>query len=201
MTTATVPGVPAHRHDTGGFIVKRQSCSLYEKKIEALQCQEAFLEAVREEIEQSTCRNTYFIYQEDDDPFDYSESLCDGPRDAREDLRNCSKTCSARQKYYLSCTHLLQQYASIRDECYAVEEDRRCLFDKGDFCFLKGDISNSLLVDCYATSPLKSLECTETCRNAVNTYISKAGCCVEYWLYHYHYPGPSTLVSLKLTAL
>ena len=182
---------------------KRQSCSRYSYniKIRALECTRAYLEAVREEIGNSTCRNSYFIYHEDDDPLVErytTNTVCERPRDAREDVRNCSGTCSARQRYYLSCSLLLQGYESVQNECGSLpEETDYCLFDKGDFCFLMGPMSNSLLVDCYATLDLSlnALQCSESCRQAVDTYMSTAGCCVDYWRSHRYQPdgsfGPS----------
>ena len=175
---------------------KRQSCGRYSYtiKIGALECKQAYLEAVREEIENSTCRNSYFIYDEDDDPLVErytTKTLCERPRDAREDVRNCSETCSARQRYYLSCSLLLQGYESVQNECGSLpQEADYCLFDKGDFCFLMGPISNSLLVDCYATLDLSlnEVRCSESCRQAVDTYISTAGCCVDYWRDHRYHP-------------
>ena len=184
---------------------KRQSCSGYSYtiKIGALECTRAYLEAVREEIENSTCRNSYFIYHEDDDPLVErytTKTVCERPRDAREDVRNCSGTCSARQRYYLLCSLLLQGYESVKNECGSLpQEVDYCLFDKGDFCFLMGPMSTSLLVDCYATLDLSSydVQCSESCRQAVDTYMSTAGCCVEYWQDHkydpdgYSYSSPS----------
>ena len=179
---------------------KRQSCSGYSYtiKIDALECTQAYLEAVKEEIENSTCRNSYFIYHEDDDPLVErytTNTLCERPRDAREDVRNCSGACSARQRYYLLCSLLLQGYESVQNECGSQPETDYCLFDKGDFCFLMGPMSNSLLVDCYATLDLSfnGLQCSESCRRAVDTYMSTAGCCVDYWQSHrYSRPGGSS---------
>ena len=164
-------------------------------KLAALRCQETYLAAAEEEIAQSTCRNSYFIYEEnEEDPSYFPSTLCDPPRDTRKDIQNCSKTCSARQNYYLSCTHLQVDYNSIRNECnYLPREAQYCLFDEGDFCFLKREMSNSLLVDCYATFSVTSsaVVCSSACRAAVNTYRMNAGCCVDYWRDHRYNYGPT----------
>ena len=90
------------------------------------------------------------------------------------------------------CSLLLQGYESVKNECRSLpEEADYCLFDKGDFCFLIGPMSNSLLVDCYATLDLsiREVQCSESCRRAVDTYMSTAGCCVEYWQDHKYHPA------------
>ena len=86
-------------------------------------------------------------------------------------------------------------YQSITNECdIGIRATDLCLFDKGDFCFLKGPMANSLLIDCYATALLNvsGVECTETCGQAVETFISNAGCCVEFWQDHRYYTESGT---------
>ena len=196
-TTKDPPQLQIHSEQTSESTpVKRQNLQLCLPHASCCcDARKTYLAAAEEEIAKSTCRNIYFIHEEnEDDPFDTPSTLCDPPRDTRKDIRNCSKTCSARQNYNLSCTQLQDDYKSIRNECnYLPSEAEYCLFDEGDFCFLKGEMSNTLLVDCYATLSITSsaVVCNSTCRAAVNTYRRNAGCCVDYWRNHRYSYGPT----------
>ena len=149
-------------------------------KLKALNCRERYLKAVREEIQQSSCRNSYYR-----DPPNYNDSfLCEVPRDDRGSVRNCSKTCSDRQRYYLACTAHQDVYAELTKECFGPpKEVGYCLFDKGDFCFLKMNLTKTVLAECYAANPVRNTRiiCTPACKRAVISYVQDTGCCIDYW--------------------
>ena len=75
---------------------------------------------------------------------------------------------------YAFCTSVGQQYAEINKEC-GVPDAGLCGFDKGDFCSSKIDAATTLTEECLSGS-----QCTETCRQAVETYVAQSGCCVAY---------------------
>ena len=179
-------------------LVKRQSCYLYDDFYaeikEPLECQKDFLTAVREEIGNSSCRNE--IYRNPNHVWYNSSSLCEKPLDEREGVQNCSLTCSARQFFYMSCTHLSQKFQEISAECKEQpQEARGCLFDKGDFCFLKENLTKSVIVECYASANVTILargliNCSAKCKQAVVDYKENSGCCAEYWQFLSHRSGP-----------
>ena len=179
---------------------QRQSCnsySVYELLKDALECQEDYLTAVSEEIEKSDCRNEY--YRDPDNSWhDYRyDSLCERPLDTRDGVRNCSDPCSERQFYYMFCTHLDAKLQEIEEECGDMpNKGRKCLFDKGDFCFLKDNLTNSVLVECYTSASVSSLaqrsiDCSDKCREAVADYVEVSGCCVDFWKGTSHERGPT----------
>ena len=181
--------------------VKRQQfCSTddYRRFLDALDCQEDYLNALSEEIDNSKCRNAF--YRDPDSDY-HDNNLCAKPADTRGSLRNCTDDCSARQFYYMACTHLREQY---RDGLVGCENQQNvaenltisCLFDKGDFCFLKQNQTNAVLIECYATSNVTALDngridCSARCRAAVNAYLENSGCCANLWRSNHHLFGPT----------
>ena len=177
--------------------VKRQQfCSYtdYHRMMDALDCQEDYLNALSEEIDNSKCRNEF--YRDPDSDY-HDNNLCAKPADTRSSLRNCTDECSWRQFYYMACSNLREQY---RDGLVGCENPpnvaRICLFDKGDFCFLKRNQTNAVLIECYATSNVTALDngridCSARCRAAVNAYLENSGCCANYWRFEDHFSGPS----------
>ena len=166
----------------------RQTYIPFSYKIDALECQEYYLQAIKEEIAQSDCRNSYCSA-----PIDYdNDSLCEIPRDARENVSNCSDICSERQYYYMACSHLGQQYKSfIREFPEYQKETRNCLFDKRDFCFLKVNLTKAVIVECYSTSNVTKFSCSSRCRAAVFSYRANSSCCVDYYRNYSYVSGPS----------
>ena len=113
-------------------------------------------------------------------------------------VRNCSETCSDRQRYYIACTTHKDEYAeTLKEYGGTTEALRNCLFDKGDFCFLKRNLTNPVLAECYAATPVSStgIDCPATCRGEVMSYVQNTGCCVDYWKRyssrHGRYYGPT----------
>ena len=93
-------------------------------------CQKNLIRAFEAEIEGSNCKNIYYsgLYDEKEN--------CDGPRDERENVRNCTDTCSLRVLYYIYCTTVGEQYAEISRECGdPLDGAGFCSFDHGDFVF------------------------------------------------------------------
>ena len=98
----------------------------YDRKTDALLCEESYIAAIEQEIKQSNCKNV--------DDYDNSSSQpCDIPTDDRENVRNCTEECSERQSYYVFCTTIGQQYAEVDKEC-GVDTFLYCGIDKRDFC-------------------------------------------------------------------
>ena len=67
---------------------KRQTCEPdsdeFNERLDALFCQRNLLRAFEAEIEGSNCKNFHSGVYDDEDN-------CDGPRDERENVRNCSR--------------------------------------------------------------------------------------------------------------
>ena len=80
----------------------------YNARIAGLSCQEDFKRAVKEDTEQSNCKNTYYNtvdfshYDYDYDNNTHSPS-CELPRDERENVGWCSIPCSMRVYGFLLC--------------------------------------------------------------------------------------------------
>ena len=75
-------------------------------------------------------------------------------------------------------------YAEITKECFGPpKEVGYCLFDKGDFCFLKMNLTKTVLAECYAANPVRNTRiiCTPACKRAVISYVQNTGCCIDYW--------------------
>ena len=177
--------------------VKRQqfcSFSAYRRMMDALDCQEDYLDALSEEIDNSKCRNEFYSNPESSY---HDNNLCAKPADTRSSLRNCTDECSQRQFYYMACSNLREQYRDGLVGCNNPPNVARdCLFDKGDFCFLKQNQTNAVLIECYATSNVTALDngridCSARCRAAVNAYRENSGCCANYWRFEDHFSGPS----------
>ena len=147
------------------------------QKTDALFCEESYLTAVKEEFEQSNCRNTYG----EDYDYDYENASslpCEEPRDEKENVRNCTEACSFREFFYIFCTTIGERYAGISRECGMdqIEYSVSCDYDKGDFCYLKYNLTKSLYKKCGASD-----ECSASCKMAVETYVEETGCCAYYW--------------------
>ena len=54
------------------------------------------------------------------------------------------------------------------------------IFDNGDFCLLRFNETQAAMNTCLASSSDAS-ECSDECREAVETYTAAVGCCVYYW--------------------
>ena len=97
----------------------------------------------------------------------------------------------------MACRHLGEQYIEGSGGCESPpSEARNCLFDKGDFCFLKRNQTNAVLIECYATSNVTALDngridCSARCRAAVNAYLENSGCCANLWQFQDHRSGPT----------
>ena len=95
---------------------KRQTCEPdsdeYYERLGALDCQKNLLRAFEAEIKGSNCKNIFYSqFYDEEDNCDTS----DGPRDEREDVRNCSDICSYRVLLYVYCTTVGEQYAEIEE--------------------------------------------------------------------------------------
>ena len=144
-------------------------------------CQRNLLRAFEAEIKGSNCKN--ILYSEF-----YDDQDCDGPRDERENARNCSDTCSYRVLYYVLCTTIGEQYAEIRRECgNPLDGAGFFSFYNGDFCFIqynwRYNSTFDFIDECSSTDSRGEIECSEKCRDAVETYIEDIGCCAAFWKY------------------
>ena len=154
----------------------------YYRRLEFLICDEEYIEAVQEGIENSACKNIF--YTEEANDFDYIEdgSDCEFVIDSRADVDNCSFACSSRQFYYYYCTYLWDDFVQINEECRN-ETDRigLCKFDKGDFCLSYYNSTYIVLDACGVDDDVEAIvgECDETCRDAVKQMKEETGCCVD----------------------
>ena len=158
----------------------------FDKKTDPLFCQESHLAALNAAIEQSNCKNA-FLGDEMDYDYDYenvSSFPCEIPRNERENVRNCTEECSFRELLYIFCTTIGKQYADITRECGIdpVDSVLYCGFDKGDFCHLKYNLTESPYEKCAVNN---TIECSASCKTEVETYVEKSGCCAYYWKDYY----------------
>ena len=164
-----------------------KSCTYeeYYKKIDALLCEEMYLTAIKEEIKKSNCKNM-LLGDEMDYDYDYenvSSLPCEEPRDERENVRNCTEACSLRELFYIFCRTIGKQYADITRECGMDPVDAAyCGFDKGDFCYLKHNLTESLYEKCGVNN---TIECSASCKTEVKRYVEESGCCAYYWRDYY----------------
>ena len=161
----------------------------YYQRAEAL-CQERYVAAVRQVMEQSYCRNILA----DDSHYncDYYLLPCDTPANDRENVPYCTDECSERQLFYVFCTTIGEQYSDLNKECgLHPQYDRSvyCGYDNGDFCATKYKSTQSLLKKCSASSSMGrgEFECNDNCKKVVETYVAESGCCVDYWRDHEYY--------------
>ena len=149
----------------------------YDRRIDALLCNEDYVEAVRDGIARSTCRNLIFYTE---DFYESIENDCEPVIDSRANVdNNCSLDCSQRQFNYYTCTYLWDDVVDVNEEC-AVETGgfsaRVCEFDEGDFCLNRENLIQPLFDACIRESRGEE-ECSETCRDAVEKFREEAGCC------------------------
>ena len=77
----------------------------YYRRIDALVCDEDYVEDVSDAIEKSTCINYYYTEEFQH----YYTKECVPLIDNRTNVDNCSDECSLRQKYYYYCTYLWEK--------------------------------------------------------------------------------------------
>ena len=137
----------------------------YYRRLGALFCDEDYIKAVQDGIERSTCKN--FFYTEDD--FIDCESFVD----SRPNVDNCSYECSSKMFHYYVCTYLWDGFVKINEECGTeIDGVELCAFDKGDFCFMKYNLTYAVFDACNTIN-----ECSETCKDAVEQFREESGCC------------------------
>ena len=143
----------------------------YDRRVDALECDEDYIKAVQDGIERSTCKN--FFYTEDDFSGDGSDIDCEPVVDSRPNVDNCPFECSLRQIYYYVCTYLWDDFVEINEECgIDIDGVGFCAFDEGDFCFLQYNLTYAVFYVCNTID-----ECSETCKDAVEQFREESGCC------------------------
>ena len=146
----------------------------HNQTVNALICDESFIEDVKEGIKDSTCKNPYSAVL---------SQACDIRIDSRKNVDNCSEVCSVRQYLYYLCTYIWDAIVEVSKEC-GVETDPIgiCAFDEGDFCFSKFRGAVDLLFGACDTEDSVE-ECSETCKHAVEQFKDTNGCCVYYFIH------------------
>ena len=186
---ASTHSVRSLRNNNRGIVMDRRHANCtpygeeYYQRVEAL-CQERYVAAVRQVMEQSYCRNILA----DDSHYDCGYYLlpCHTPANDRENVPYCTDECSERQLFYVFCTTIGEQYSDLNKECGRhpqYDASVYCGYDNGDFCATKYKSTQSLLKKCSVSSSMGSGEfvCNDNCKNAVETYVAESGCCVDYW--------------------
>ena len=80
---------------------------------------------------------------------------------------------------YISCV-LISENSTWRSAGSAAKHKATGGFDRGDFCLLRFNEKKLAMDECSNSSPNVS-ECSDECRNALETYREEVGCCVSYW--------------------
>ena len=153
----------------------------YYRRIDALVCDEDYVEDVSDAIEKSTCIN-YFYTEENYYRYHYFTEECVPLIDNRTNVDNCSDECSLRQKYYYYCTYLWEKELDINMECgyYRTNELGRCTFNEKDFCKNQENLIYRVLDVCGYDEDT----CSVNCQYYVEDFKQKSGCCV------YSFIGP-----------
>ena len=153
----------------------------YFRRNVALQCQESYINAVEEEIARSNCNNTIYT-----DVYGgvYEDEPCEGPRDNRENVPECSDLCAMRQFNYLQCIYLGEQYAALRNDCMdPLDGSEYCGYYDGGFCLEKENLTIPVRNTCFSHSEGSiTIRCSEECRVAVDRFRTKTGCCAPFLL-------------------
>ena len=152
----------------------------YYRRVEDLVCDRDYNKAILNGIKESKCQNEYYT------EVIYDDLPCEPVTDERTHVEKCSEFCSLRQFYYFYCTYLGQKRFDIDRECGVPDRGASyCGFDKGDFCVLKSDLRRPVLDACLDSESLKTEEvCSATCKNALEIFKEKSGCCVSDLLYY-----------------
>ena len=165
----------------------------YFRRRAALQCQESYIRAVEAEFARSNCNNTFYaeIYGGVDLHEDEPSPPCEGPRDDRKSVPECSKICAARQFNYFYCVYLGEQYAALREDCMdPLSGSEYCGYYDGGFCAEKENLMIPVRQECLVSSDGSvQVNCSESCRAAVSTFRNGTGCCAPFLLVIEHANG------------
>ena len=152
----------------------------YYRRIEALECNEEYQRAVREDIKTSNCTNLYYL------PDDYDDTnLCSVIDDRVGVNVTCSEECSLKQLGYFYCKYLGEDLVSIDRECgETVVGAGDCSFNDENFCvfedFYQSSKFQTVYDKCFVESNVSDGSCSDECKEALDDFTDAQGCCVTY---------------------
>ena len=156
----------------------------YDRRRNALLCNEEYLRAVREEIEKSNCSNRFYS-PDTKDEYDYDD---EDPNpcpiiDERVNVGLCSEECSLKQSFFLLCNYLGEESVEINRECGVSGGEADCSFNDKNFCVSEVIYPSSNFQTVYNECFLESNvvndgSCSDKCKNALDDFTDANGCCV-----------------------
>ena len=105
---------------------------------------------------------------------------------AKRNVDPCTEKCSLRQFLYVICKHLDERQAQLNRECGMEDRVSLCGFHKGEFCneIDSPDSYFETIADkCFleGSNVLKDGVCSTNCRNVLEDFIGRVGCCINYF--------------------
>ena len=149
---------------------------VYYRRIGALECNEEYQRAVREDIKTSNCINLKYL------PNMNPCSVIDD----RVGVNVCSEECNEKQFGYFYCKYLGEELANIGRECgETVVGAGNCSFNSKTFCRLEitSPSSNFRTVydKCFVESNVNNGSCSDECKEALDDFTDAHGCCVTFY--------------------
>jgi hypothetical protein len=150
----------------------------YYRRIEALECNEEYQRAVREDIKTSNCTNLNYL------PDGGDTNPCYVIDDRVGVNVNCSEECSLKQFGYFYCKYLGEELANIDRECgETVVGAGDCSFNDDNFCVLYPSSNYQTVYDkCFVESNVSDGSCSDECKEALDDFTDALGCCVTLLL-------------------
>ena len=149
-------------------------------RLDALECNEEYMLAVRKEIERSNCTN--MAYSPDD--YDNGETDSCAIFDERDGVNvSCSEECSYRVYIYLYCKYLGEEAVNIDRECgETVVGASYCSFNSKGFCYLINSSTYQTVYDeCFMKDIVNDRSCSNECKVALEKFKDIQGCCVRLY--------------------
>ena len=141
------------------------------------------MQAVRDEIERSNCKNE--AYDVDYDYYRENHPDFCVVADEREDVDFCSEGCSSNQYSYLLCKYTGQEQMKILRECGLPEiADVVCTHNDKGFCGIEpfqASHSNlrTIYLECAEVNSTNG--CPDKCKAALQFLKDEQGCCVHVY--------------------
>ena len=157
----------------------------YDRRVDALWCNEQYMRAVHEQIERSNCIIVF--------DYEYYGYIDTGPcaifdERSRDDVNlSCSTECRYTVLHYLYCKYLGEERLSIAEECgMTVIGADFCSFNDNDFCdFINSSSTHETVYnECFVNN---GKSCSDECKEAVEKFKDTQGCCLRYYFEYENY--------------
>ena len=155
------------RDDTGSTHDEDdETCMLdseeFSRRVEALRCNEEYMQAVREEIERSNCVNE--LYDPDTNGYDDESDVC-VITDERDDVNTrCSYACADNQSGYLACKYLGEEVVQLYRDCgWSEAAEAVCIYNDRGYCFAETLTASNLPTiydECFRENNMNASICS-----------------------------------------